>query len=168
MGKVGKAILQFGKITTNLWIRRIILRYEIFRMPLYLTHTSGLISSNPPKLGCYHSLHCDSSGGRLVRTSWEGGEVIDVWILNGPVKCSYIREDATKKWLIEFTDKTESLLLLSSYSEREWNWVAVYCSSLFAFDYHLPRSDNNILFVVRINIGRMTWMMYCIAANYNI
>ena len=36
--------------------------------------------------------------GDLVRTPSERGEgVIDVWVLNGPVKCSYIREAATKK-----------------------------------------------------------------------
>ena len=34
----------------------------------------------------------------LVKTPSERGDgVIDVWILNGPVKCSYIREGATKK-----------------------------------------------------------------------
>ena len=47
---------------------------------------------------------CDSCGGfvteaGLVKTPSERGDgVIDVWILNGPVKCSYIREGATKKW----------------------------------------------------------------------
>ena len=34
----------------------------------------------------------------LVKTPSERGDgVIDVWVLNGPVKCSYIREGATKK-----------------------------------------------------------------------
>ena len=34
----------------------------------------------------------------LVKVPSERGDgVIDVWVLNGPVKCSYIREGATKK-----------------------------------------------------------------------
>ena len=38
-----------------------------------------------------------TESGLVKAPSERGDGVIDVWVLNGPVKCSYIREGATKK-----------------------------------------------------------------------